>query len=102
MRYTVEVSDKARREVAEAVGYIEQESPLNATRWLRSMEEAISSLADIPLRCPITREGTLGGEEFRQLSCGGYRVLFIIRQSTVYVAHVRHAMRDNATLDDVR
>lgn len=83
------------------MAYIELDAPLTARKWLEEMEREVASLAEMPRRCPVARESPLGGEELRQLTSGGYRVLFIIRESTVFVARIRHAKRADVTLTDV-
>ena len=42
------------------------------------------------------------GPEIRQLVLGNYRVLFVVRMSTVFVLHVRHANRRPALPGEIR
>ena len=101
MRYTVWVSPQAQGEITDAAAYIALDSPANAEGWLRRVEDAIASLAEMPRRCPVARESPMGGREYRQLVVGSYRVLFAILQETVAVVHVRHAHRREAGPDDL-
>ena len=53
MTYSVEVTATAERAIAEQIAYIanEQQEPLNASRVLGAIDEAIDSLSFLPHRC---------------------------------------------------
>ena len=68
-----------------------------ASDWFLALEDAIESLANMPLRCALAPENTEFPFEVRQLLYGRpphvYRILFTIETSTVYVLHIRHGRR---------
>ncbi|MGO4883492.1 MAG: type II toxin-antitoxin system RelE/ParE family toxin [Bryobacteraceae bacterium] len=61
------------------------------------LEDAISSLAEFPRRCPLAPENTSFPFEVRHLLYGSkphvYRILFTIQGNTVRVLHIRHGRR---------
>ena len=102
MNYTVEVTESAERDAHEAYAYIAADSPVNAHRWFGALFEAIESLASFPERCAAAPESEAVEERVRHLVFGKYRVLFIVRGSTVYVLHVRHGARQPMSAEDLR
>jgi plasmid stabilization system protein ParE len=85
--------------------FAEQNATDAGTRWLAQLFAAIDSLESMPLRCPLAAEADELGLEIRELLVGKrqrrYRILFRIQSSTVQVLHVRHAARDQLTIDDL-
>jgi plasmid stabilization system protein ParE len=75
--------------------------PLNALRWLDSLQEAIASLREHPQRCPRAPEAVHFDREIRQLLFHSHRVLFVVDGEDVVVLHVRHASRLPATDEDL-
>lgn len=66
---------------------------------------AIATLQEKPQRSALAVEHDIFPEEVRQLLYGKakniYRVLFTIRDSTVYVLYVRHSAQAPLTLNDI-
>jgi plasmid stabilization system protein ParE len=66
-------------------------------RWVLALEEAISSLAIFPQRCPLAGESALFPFVVRQLLYGRkphvYRILFTVDGKTVNILHIRHGRR---------
>ena len=58
-----------------------------------------------PYRCGLAVEHEIFPEEVRQLLHGKsknvYRVLFVIRDSNVYVLYVRHSSQSPLTIEDL-
>jgi hypothetical protein len=65
----------------------------------------IATLQDKPQRCPLAIEHEIFPEEVRQFLYGKsknvYRVLFTIRDATVYALYVRHSSQAPLTLNDL-
>jgi hypothetical protein len=65
----------------------------------------IATLQEKPHRCSLAIEREIFPEEVRQLLYGKakniYRVLFAIREATVYVLYVRHSSQAPLTADDL-
>jgi hypothetical protein len=66
---------------------------------------AIATLQQKPRRCALAVEHEIFPEEVRQLLYGKskniYRVLFTIRDTTVYVLYVRPSAQAPLTIDDL-
>ncbi len=66
---------------------------------------SIATLQEKPRRCALAVEYDIFPEEVRQLLYGKskniYRVLFTIRDTTVYVLYVRHSSQALLTLEDL-
>lgn len=67
---------------------------------------AIAILQEKPQRCALAIEHEIFSEEVRQLLYGKpkslYRVMFTIRDSTVYVLYVRHSAQAPMTISDLQ
>jgi plasmid stabilization system protein ParE len=66
-------------------------------RWFLALQDAITSLAEFPERCPMAPENAVFPFEVRQLLYGQpphvYRILFTIEDKMVYVLRIRHGRR---------
>jgi len=101
VRYSVEITEPAQLNIQEAYDWLHAESATAAVEWIDGLLETIEKLGTFPLRCPLAPESTDHKEKIRQILYGFYRVLFVVRKSTVYVVHVRHSSRDRAGSEDV-
>lgn len=65
----------------------------------------IASLQEKPRRCALALEHEVFSEEVRQLFYGKseniYRILFTIREYTVYVLYVRHSSQALLVADEI-
>jgi plasmid stabilization system protein ParE len=93
MKYVVEVTKSAEEDARVICSYIAADSQRSAERWLIALERVFDSLSAFPARCAIAPESEMIGTEIRQRLFGTYRVLFIIREETVYILHIRHGAR---------
>ncbi len=100
MNYRIEISSIAEAEADSAFLRLSQiSSSVNASQWYSGLLEAITSLSQMPKRCPLARENEHFSQEIRQLLYGrgrnSYRVVFTILEgqeiSTVRILHIRHA-----------
>jgi len=92
MAYQVSVTSRAARDFAAIYEGIDAGQSNAALKWHRGLKEAVLSLEEQPLRCPVTR---VKGQ-IRQLLCGKkphvYRVIYRVveNQKQVQVLHIRH------------
>jgi len=98
MAFRVEIAATAEIEADEILIWLKsQYAGENGARWYRALYEAIDSLGNFPLRCPLAPENELFAEEIRQLFYGRkphqYRILFTIQGETVLIVHIRHSRR---------
>jgi plasmid stabilization system protein ParE len=100
MKYHIELAATAKADIRQQALWLRGEaSPAIADRWLAGLYEAIDTLQTHPGRCSIAAESRKFPEELRQLLYGRRkkhhrRIIFTIREDTVYVLYVRHGHRD--------
>ena len=82
----------ARADLAEALGYIVEESPQAASDLLRQVEEAASSLGTFSERGARVREVIAG--DLRQILVGRYRLIYRVEAEAVGVVRLLHGARD--------
>jgi plasmid stabilization system protein ParE len=98
MTFRVETTAAAEQDADEILGWLLSEHAGDTgIRWFVALQEAIESLAKFPARCPLAPENTVFPFEVRHLLYGRkphvYRILFTIKEQTVYVLHIRHGRR---------
>jgi plasmid stabilization system protein ParE len=103
MKYTVEVTETAEADLDSAYRWLRDEySPEFAQRWRERLLDAVATLETFPERCPLAPEGRVFPQKIRQLlhgqRHGTYRLLFEIRERTVYILHIRHGARRHLNL----
>jgi plasmid stabilization system protein ParE len=95
MAHAVRITNRALREIGEALAWISQQSRPAAVRWHRHLLEAVRSLEDTPERGGLAPESDWYPGEVRQLLYGKrqgvYRILFEVRGDTVYILRIRHS-----------
>ncbi|NJO43500.1 MAG: type II toxin-antitoxin system RelE/ParE family toxin [Cyanobacteria bacterium RU_5_0] len=105
MVFQVEITPLAEAPIEQAYRWHREHNPDFADRWFRSLMNAIATLHEKPQRCALAVEHEIFSEEVRQLLHGKtrnrYRVLFAIRDTTVYVLYVRHSAQAPLTIDDL-
>jgi len=93
VKYNVEITPAAERDVEEIWIYIADDSPENATTFILRLEEQIDTLEQLPERCPLIPENEQLGTSYRQLLHGAYRTIFRINDKTVYILRIIHGTR---------
>lgn len=102
MKYRVEFADQARSDLSEIYAWIAKDSAVDAARWVATLESAVLGLDVSPERCVVAPESeAIEAFEIRQLLVGNYRVLFTVRERTVFVLHIRHGSRNVATPSEI-
>ena len=104
MKYRVTILPSARGEITEALLWQIEHRPASAAAWYTGMQGAILSLCEWPLRYALAPEADVFPVEVRQhlygKGQGVYRILYTVRDKTVYILHVRHAARAPVTEDE--
>ena len=104
MTYPVVLTDRAAKDLDEAYRWCAEQAPETALRWYNGFIEALEGLSGNPERCPIAAETRKLALEIRQLLYGrrrSYRALFVVREQTVVVLHIRHAARQEMSFDEL-
>jgi toxin ParE1/3/4 len=93
IKYSVEISLSAERDVEEIWTYIADDSPENATAFVLRLEEQIAALEQFPMRCPLIPENDILGTTYRHLIYGAYRTVIRITGKTVFIVRIVHGSR---------
>lgn len=101
MSFHVSMTARAEADLRDIVEHIAHDSPLNASRWLDRVENAIGRLEEFPGRCRRAPEAEVFQETIRQLILGNYRILFAVREQDVVILSVRHAARRPLRRDEL-
>jgi plasmid stabilization system protein ParE len=105
MAFQVEITPIAGATIDRAYRWYRERNPEFADLWFRGLMNTIATLQEKPQRCPLAIEHDIFPEEVRQLLYGKsknvYRVLFTIRDDTVYALYVRHSSQAPLTLNDI-
>lgn len=100
MSFEVRFARGAERDLVEIHDYISSfDSPANAGRMLRRLQEATDTLAPFPERGSPPRELLeLGIREYRQLVFNPYRIVYRIVDRKVMILLVADGRRDTRSL----
>ena len=101
-KFRVRITRTAERDLEEAWVFIAQDSPEEAEKFIRHLEEQIDTLERFPERCPLIPENEMLGTRYRHLVYGNYRSVFRIAGKTVYVLRVIQGSRllDSSMFED--
>jgi plasmid stabilization system protein ParE len=98
MTFRVETTAAAEQEADAILDWLlSQHAGDVCTRWFLALRDAIASLSQFLDRCALAPESAIFPFEVRQLLYGlaphVYRILFMTRDETVYILHIRHGRR---------
>lgn len=92
-RYEVKILPKAQEDLTEIVEYINTLSAKAALRYYDLLTEKISSLSDLPERCPLARDTQLRLRGYRVLVVEKYLVFYVINGNTVQIRRIIYGKR---------
>ncbi len=92
-KFRVRIARAAERDIEEIWDFIAHDSPEEADKFIRRLEEQIETLERFPERCPLIPENEILGTHYRHLLHGNYRTVFRIARKTVYVLRIVHGAR---------
>ncbi|HLP90340.1 MAG TPA: type II toxin-antitoxin system RelE/ParE family toxin [Nostocaceae cyanobacterium] len=105
MAFQVRITKTADTQIESVYLWLRDYNPAYADQWFRGLMNAIASLQEKPRRCALALEHEVFSGEVSQLLYGKskniYRILFAIRDDTVYVLYVRHSSQALLTPDDI-
>jgi plasmid stabilization system protein ParE len=107
MKYTVIVLPEAEQDADDIYRWLAARTATGAGRWYGEFLGAIHSLRFEAANCALALESERVGEEIRQLIFNTrkglrYRILFAIRETVVYVLHVRGPGQESLSPEDMR
>ena len=92
-KYKVKILPKAQEDMLEIVDYLNSLSEAAAVRYYDLIVEKISSLSDMPERCPIARDTQLRLRGYRYLAVEKYLVFFVVIGNTVQIRRILYGRR---------
>jgi len=97
-KYKVKILPKAQEDMLEIVDYLNSLSEAAALRYYDLIVEKISSLSDMPERCPIARDTQLRLRGYRYLVVEKYLVFFVVIGNTVQIRRILYGRRQYGEL----
>jgi plasmid stabilization system protein ParE len=102
MKFRIELAVSAKADIRGQAQWLRENiSPAAATKWVDGLYEVIDTLQTRPMRFPVAAESDKFPEEIHEMLYGKrgkrqhkHRIIFTIREDTVYVLYVRHTARD--------
>ena len=88
---------RARADLKAIHDYIAKDSPLNAKRVVREMRRKADVLAETPLLGRVVPE--LDDPEVREIPAYSWRILYHVRERSVFVLTVVHKRRQPSGVD---
>ena len=97
-KHKVKILPKAQEDMLEIVDYLNSLSEAAALRYYDLIVEKISSLSDMPERCPIARDTQLRLRGYRYLVVEKYLVFFVVIGNTVQIRRILYGRRQYGEL----
>jgi plasmid stabilization system protein ParE len=99
MKYQITILRSARQDVRELLTFIMARSQRGASAWAKAYDRALARLERHADGCPVAAESEQVNAEIREVLFKTrrglvYRILFTIRESRVFILHVRGPGQD--------
>lgn len=92
-KYKVRIYSHAKADLKDVVSYLNTLSPQAAIKYYDLIIERISSLSEMPERCPFVRDVALKAKGYRYLIAESYIVFFVIKSDTVQIRRIIYGKR---------
>ena len=83
--FKVLIPPQVQQKIKDQAYVIAMDKPSAALKWYDTIQEKLSSLEQMPKRCPIAPESIHFDFEVRHLISGRYRILFAVQDDSVKV-----------------
>lgn len=93
-KYKIRIYPHAKTDLKEVVSYLNTLSPQAAIRYYDLIVEKISSLSEMPERCPFVRDVALKAKGYRYLIVESYIVFFVIKSEAVQIRRIVYGKRN--------
>lgn len=74
--------------ISEVAGYIAQDKPSAAEKWVKAIFSKVEQLEVSPERGRVVPE--IGNSQFRELIYGNYRIIYRIEKDRISILTLRH------------
>ncbi|HSV31844.1 MAG TPA: type II toxin-antitoxin system RelE/ParE family toxin [Atribacteraceae bacterium] len=92
-KYKIRIYLHAKTDLKDIVSYLNTLSPQAAIKYYGLITEKISSLSEMPERCPFVRDVALKAKGYRYLIVENYIVFFVIKSDTVQIRRIIYGKR---------
>lgn len=96
--YNIEIFPTAKQDLLDMISYLNTLSPDTALKYYDLLIEEISSLSDLPERCPHLKDLALKAKGYRYLLVKNYLVFYVVSGKTVQIRRILYARRDYSSL----
>ena len=96
--YKIKIFPTARQDLEEVIEYLNTLSPDAALKYYDLLVDEISSLSQIPDRCPKPKDLALATKDYRYLIVKNYLVFYVVVSDTVQIRKILYARRDYRSL----
>ena len=93
-RYDIKIYPAAAQDLKDIVNYLNTLSPQAALNYYDLLIEKISSLSQMPERCPKPKDLALAARGYRYLLVNSYMVFFVVSGKTVQIRRILYARRN--------
>ena len=93
-KYKIRIYPHAKRDLNDIVSYLNTMSPQAAIKYYDLIVEKISSLSEMPERCPLVRDIALMAKGSRYLIVECYIVFFVIKSDTIQIRRIIYGTRN--------
>ncbi|MBP7331247.1 MAG: type II toxin-antitoxin system RelE/ParE family toxin [Firmicutes bacterium] len=93
-KYKIRIYSYAKMDLKDIVNYLNTLSPQAALRYYDKIVEKVSSLAEMPERCPFARDIALKAKGYRYLIVENYLVFFVIKDDIVQIRRIVYGKRN--------
>jgi len=93
-KYKIRIYSHAKTDLKDIVSYLNTLSPQAAIRYYDLIVEKITSLSEMPERCPFVRDVALKAKGYRYLIVESYIVFFVIKADTVQIRRIIFGRRN--------
>ncbi len=107
MKYRVELSFKAERDLDYILNWLQQRSPQGASTWYRRWKKLLVELSKQPTNYHFAPENDEHEDDVRNVVFKTrrglpYRALFIIRNDVVFITNLRGPSQDLVKPEDIK
>ncbi len=92
--YKVKIYPTAQQDLLEIIDYLNTLSPEAALHYYDLLTEQISSLSQMPERCPKPKDLALAAKGYRYLIVENYLVFYTVSGDTVQIRRILYGRRD--------
>lgn len=97
-KFNIKIFPSAQKDLREIVDYINTLSQQAAIRYYDLIVEKIGSIADMPERCPLSKDTQLRLRGYRILRVKNYIIFYVVKGDVVEIRRILYARRQYENL----